>query len=108
VAADCLVLPSDEGETWGLVVNEALASGTTAIASKSCGCAEDMLPAGNGRRTFETGNTRELADILGEVQDDLTLPAGVAEVLSRHNLQTTASVVRSLYAQRAESRRQAA
>ena len=25
VAADCLVLPSDPGETWGLVVNEALA-----------------------------------------------------------------------------------
>jgi glycosyltransferase involved in cell wall biosynthesis len=108
VAADCLVLPSDEGETWGLVVNEALASGTTAIASKSCGCAEDMLPAGNGRRTFETGNTRELAEILGQVQDDLGLPAGVADILARHNVRTTASAVCSLYAQRAEGRRRAA
>jgi glycosyltransferase involved in cell wall biosynthesis len=105
VAADCLVLPSDEGETWGLVVNEALASGTAAVASKSCGCAEDMLPAGNGKRTFATGNTQELADILDQVQNDLTLSAGVADVLSRHNLRTTASVVRSLYAQRVEGRK---
>jgi len=104
VAADCLVLPSDEGETWGLVVNEALASGTAAVASKSCGCAEDMLPAGNGKRTFATGNTQDLADILDQVQNDLILPAGVADVLSRHDLRTTASVVRSLYAQRVEGR----
>ena len=104
VAADCLVLPSDEGETWGLVVNEALVSGTTAIASRSCGCAEDMLPLGNGKRTFETGNTQELADILDQVQNDLALPAGVADVLSRHSLRTMASVVHSLYARRVESR----
>jgi glycosyltransferase involved in cell wall biosynthesis len=105
VAADCLVLPSDEGETWGLVVNEALASGTVAVASRSCGCAEDMLPAHNGHRTFETGNTQDLADILDRVQNDLTLPAGVADVLSRHDLRTTASVVHSLYEQHVEGRR---
>jgi glycosyltransferase involved in cell wall biosynthesis len=45
VAADCLVLPSDHGETWGLVVNEALASGLPCLVSDACGCAEDL--AGN-------------------------------------------------------------
>src|SRR4029077_17920898 len=33
VAADCLVLPSDYSETWGLVVNEAMASGLPSIMS---------------------------------------------------------------------------
>ena len=105
VAADCLVLPSDEEETWGLVVNEALASGTTAVASRSCGCAEDMLPIGNGKRTFESGNTQELADVLHQVQCRPALPAGVADVLSHHDLRMTASVVYSLYAQGAANRR---
>jgi glycosyltransferase involved in cell wall biosynthesis len=43
VAADCLVLPSDTRETWGLVINEALASGLPCIASDACGCAEDLV-----------------------------------------------------------------
>jgi glycosyltransferase involved in cell wall biosynthesis len=43
VAADCLVLPSDHGETWGVVVNEALASGLPCIVSDACGCAEDLV-----------------------------------------------------------------
>lgn len=43
VAADCLVLPSDSGETWGLVVNEALAGGLPCIVSDACGCVEDLI-----------------------------------------------------------------
>ena len=43
VAADCLVLPSDARETWGLVVNEAMASGLPCIVSDACGCAEDLV-----------------------------------------------------------------
>ena len=42
VAADCLVLPSDYRETWGLVVNEALASGIPCLVSDACGCAEEL------------------------------------------------------------------
>ena len=36
------MLPSDYGETWGLVVNEALASGLPCLVSDACGCAEDL------------------------------------------------------------------
>ena len=43
VAADCLVLPSDAKETWGLVVNEAMASGLPCIVSNACGCVEDLV-----------------------------------------------------------------
>src|SRR5262249_49398582 len=43
VAADCLVLPSDATETWGLVLNEAMASGLQCIVSNVCGCVEDLV-----------------------------------------------------------------
>jgi glycosyltransferase involved in cell wall biosynthesis len=42
-AADCLVLPSNAKETWGLVVNEAMASGLPCIVSNACGCVEDLV-----------------------------------------------------------------
>jgi glycosyltransferase involved in cell wall biosynthesis len=61
VAADCLVLPSDAGETWGLVVNEALACGLPVIVSDRCGCAEDLAqPLGN-QHVFTCGDLTKLA-----------------------------------------------
>ena len=59
VAADCLVLPSDTGETWGLVVNEALASGLPCLVSAACGCAEDLVTADC---TFPPGDVEAIAD----------------------------------------------
>ena len=40
--AGCLVLPSAK-DTWGLVVNEALASGLPVIVADKCGCADDLV-----------------------------------------------------------------
>jgi glycosyltransferase involved in cell wall biosynthesis len=66
VAADCLVLPSDYGETWGLVVNEAIASGLPCIVSEACGCAEDIV----GRDwTFPLGDVAALADRIDAIRD---------------------------------------
>jgi glycosyltransferase involved in cell wall biosynthesis len=45
--ANFLILPS-KSETWGLALNEALASGTPVIASDKCGGAIDLLNASNG------------------------------------------------------------
>jgi glycosyltransferase involved in cell wall biosynthesis len=45
-AADVLVLPSDAGETWGLVVNEAMASGRPAVVSRAVGCCADLIEEG--------------------------------------------------------------
>jgi len=59
--ADCLVLPSDCGETWGLVVNEAMACGIPAIVSDRVGCGPDLVEEGVTGFQFEFGNTQELA-----------------------------------------------
>jgi glycosyltransferase involved in cell wall biosynthesis len=45
--ADALVLPSDR-EPWGLVVNEAMASGLAIIAHRHCGATVDLVGKDNG------------------------------------------------------------
>jgi glycosyltransferase involved in cell wall biosynthesis len=45
-ASDALVLPSDAGETWGLVVNEAMASGRAVVVSDLVGSAPDLVQHG--------------------------------------------------------------
>ena len=42
-ACDLFCLPSREGETWGLVVNEALLHGLPVVASEAVGCAPDLV-----------------------------------------------------------------
>jgi len=96
VAADCLVLPSDHGETWGLVVNEALASGLPCLVSNACGCAEDI--AGE-QLSFPMGDENTLAAKLAELcfsetaRQSVPLPSmeeSVTAVTSAY-LDTTAS-----------------
>lgn len=64
VAADCLVLPSDYGETWGLVVNEAMACGRPAIVSDRVGCAADLVIPGETGEIFPFGDVAALAQRL--------------------------------------------
>jgi len=63
-AADCLVLPSDYGETWGLVVNEAMACGLPAITSERVGCHPDLIVPGHTGATFPCGDIAALAGLL--------------------------------------------
>jgi glycosyltransferase involved in cell wall biosynthesis len=61
VAADCLILPSDNGETWGLVVNEAMASGIPVLISDQVGCGSDLLISEKTGLTFNCGNIHDLS-----------------------------------------------
>lgn len=64
-AADCLVLPSNGEETWGLVVNEAFACGVPAIVSVEAGCCPELVDDGVTGWTLRTPDADELALLLG-------------------------------------------
>ena len=81
VAADCLVLPSDYRETWGLVVNEALASGLPSLVSQACGCAEELSSCG----TFALGDINMLSSKLVRVAQEgceIVAPPTISESVS--------------------------
>ena len=78
VAADALVLASDSGETWGLVVNEAMASGLPCVVSQSCGCAEDLVIPISPSLSYPCGDVKALASSILD--------------LRRHHLANTAFV----------------
>ncbi len=60
--SNVLVLPSDGRETWGLTVNEAMASGIPAIVSDTVGCAPDLIEEGKTGYTYPVGNIEALSD----------------------------------------------
>jgi glycosyltransferase involved in cell wall biosynthesis len=66
MAADCLVLLSDGGETWGLVVNEAMTCGLPAIISDRVGCGPDLIDPGVTGDIFPMGNVERLAIVMSE------------------------------------------
>jgi glycosyltransferase involved in cell wall biosynthesis len=70
VAADVLVLPSDWRETWGLVVNEAMAAGLPAIVSTEAGCAPDLVLPGETGMRFDRGDVPQLTTHLGSLAHD--------------------------------------
>lgn len=61
--ADLLVLPSIS-ETWGLVVNEAMACGLPAIVSDQVGCMPDLIDRGLTGFDFPVGDADALAAVL--------------------------------------------
>lgn len=62
VAADCLVLPSDAGETWGLVANEAMAVGRPVLVSDLAGCSRDLIVAGQTGEVIPFGDWEVWSD----------------------------------------------
>lgn len=66
-AADVLVLPSDGRETWGLVVNEAMACGVPAVVSDAVGCGPDLVEPGRTGAVFPLGDVGRLATAIEEV-----------------------------------------
>lgn len=51
-------------EQWGLVVNEAMASGLPVLVSDRCGCATDLVQEGVNGFTFDPCNVEHLAQLM--------------------------------------------
>lgn len=68
--SDCLVLPS-ESESWGLVVNEAMAAGTPAVVSEGVGCAPDLVEPGATGEIFPVGDIEAMAARLQKISKEI-------------------------------------
>lgn len=58
---DLLLLPSVQGEVWGLVVNEALSQGVRVIVSDRVSCRHDLVLTTEQGWVFPAGQSRALA-----------------------------------------------
>jgi 1,2-diacylglycerol 3-alpha-glucosyltransferase len=54
-------------EQWGLVVNEAMASGLPVLVSNRCGCALDLVMEGVNGHTFDPSNLEEMAEAMEKI-----------------------------------------
>jgi glycosyltransferase involved in cell wall biosynthesis len=62
--SDCIVLPSNHDETWGLVVNEAMACALPAIVSDQVGCMSDLIKEGVTGFSYKCGDIRRLTELI--------------------------------------------
>lgn len=72
--ADALVLPSTT-ETWGLVVNEAMACGLPCIVSDLVGCGPDVIDRGVTGDVHAMGDVEALSQLMVQYADPARLAA---------------------------------
>ncbi|MGN6548167.1 MAG: glycosyltransferase, partial [Aureliella sp.] len=65
-------------EPWGLVVNEAMASGLPVLVSDRCGCSADLVQEGENGFTFEPSNTEQLAQLMVRIESNPSASLGAA------------------------------
>ncbi|HYF53874.1 MAG TPA: glycosyltransferase family 4 protein [Salinarimonas sp.] len=70
-AGDLVALPSyGSGETWGLILNEAMCLSRAVLASTHVGCVRDLVRHGENGVVFEAGNVDSLTAALREAFAD--------------------------------------
>lgn len=108
-AADALVLPSDAGETWGLVVNEAMASGRPAVVSRAAGCCADLIVEAKTGHSFAARDVQGLAEVLAGYLRDPGLAArqglAAADQIRSFSCEAAAAGIAAAVAACAERRR---
>jgi glycosyltransferase involved in cell wall biosynthesis len=104
VAADCLVLPSDARETWGLVVNEAMASGLPCVVSDGCGCVEDLITPIRPDLCYPVGDITALERAMAAAITDTPPLQLLRGHISKYDVSKTIDAVESLYLERTAAR----
>ncbi|ACB76034.1 glycosyltransferase family 4 protein [Opitutus terrae] len=103
-AADLLVLPSHgPGETWGLIVNEAMASGLPCLVSTHVGCREDLISEDVTGWSFPAGDSAALAARLQHALSALEtrrneLRAAIAQRIANYSYAAAAAGLRAAVA----------
>ncbi len=68
---DIFVLPSKgPGETWGLVVNEAMACGKAILVSDRVGCAVDLVENNKNGLVFKSNNINDLKEKINQIAEE--------------------------------------
>ena len=98
--ATCFVLPSIR-EPWGLVANEAMASGLPVIISRRCGCAEDLVVEGENGLLFDPAEAGALSaslSVMGSLGRARLAQMGSAsaEIIARYSPRAWAAEVARL------------
>jgi glycosyltransferase involved in cell wall biosynthesis len=70
-------------EQWGLVVNEAMASGLPVLVSKNCGCAEDLVEDGVNGFTFDPADPAALAASMSRMSSGALVLGAMGEASRR-------------------------
>jgi len=83
-SVDCLVLPSSYGETWGLVVNEAMNFSLPVVVSDRVGCGPDLVIEGETGFCYQYGNSDQLAEVLAELCHDAEKRQRIGSNARRH------------------------
>jgi len=65
--ARCLITPSSHSEQWGLVVNEAMASGLPVLVSQACGCVPELVDEGVNGYTFNPYDVEALSRLMAKL-----------------------------------------
>ena len=82
--ANVFILPS-QSETWGLAINEALASGVKVIASEFCGGTFDLINDENGLFFNPNTDTEEVRDFVLKHQYEFTASNQTSSLLNLHS-----------------------
>ena len=84
--ANTAIIPS-EIDPWGLVVNEAMASGLPVLVSRGCGSARTLIREGENGWTFEPGATEEIAALMAKMS---SLPDSALQEMGQASRQIVA------------------
>jgi glycosyltransferase involved in cell wall biosynthesis len=94
--ADIFILPSGYGETWGLVVNEAMCFSKPIISTNLVGCTADLVTNNNGF-VYNCGDINELAmrivDLIKNKRKRILFGKNSKKIVSQYNYKTSASSI---------------
>jgi len=96
---DVYVLPSrGPGETWGLAVNEAMASERCILISNKVGCSEDLLVEGVNGFRFKSGDVMSLFERLKQLtQMDISqMGSNSVEEIKKWNYDRICDTIRNM------------
>jgi 1,2-diacylglycerol 3-alpha-glucosyltransferase len=85
--AGCFVLPSTR-EPWGLVTNEAMASGLPVLVSDRCGCTADLVRDGENGFCFDPADEDALCGLLHRMEQ---MPAEARAAMGRRSAEVIAA-----------------